>query len=61
MKNGFKVGKKVQVVRAGSYIGDGKVHSTEERANGTWYGVNFAEPRKPADVRYYRASNLRLA
>lgn len=56
--NGLSAGKKVSVARGGIHIGEGKVHSNVQRANGTWYGVNFAAPRKPADVRFYRASNL---
>lgn len=58
--SGFKQGRQVSVTRGGVACGRGRVHSTEQRINGEWFGVNFAEPRKPAQVRYYRASNLRL-
>lgn len=57
-KNPLRVGKRVSVTRGGLYIGVGKIDGVEPRGNGDWYGVNFAQPRKPAEVRYYRAANL---
>jgi hypothetical protein len=62
MKSSLKVGKKVEAhspAKNGVQT-QGRIVGVRVCANGTWYDVNHAAPRRAPSIKSYRASHLEL-
>lgn len=55
-----KQGQKVRELRSGKNL-VGRVKNIRETEKGVWVDVNFAEPRKPEQIKAFRKSQLEAA